>query len=176
MSKVYKLSYDLDRMKFNEDYDYWQVDNTRSVKSLFWKAKPIEFPDTVRFEGRLKRLEELDFPYYINSYPFMSRRMLKVILGIKPFSYQDISIPIYECNTTNKSKFTDKFVLVNLLKHTQSILDPILTKYYEDMIDEPAFKEPAEGYPSLFRINAEVKRFFRNLAVSFQRRSRLYSA
>ena len=153
MCKVYKLAYDLDRMKFSEDYDYWQVDNTRHINSLFWKAKLIEFPKSIRFEGQLERLEKLDYPYYIKKYPFMSRLMLKTLLAVKPFSYQEISIPIYNCNSVQNSRFTDKFVLVNLLKHTEGILDSQNTKYFEDTIDEPALKEPPQGYPSLFRIS-----------------------
>lgn len=152
MNKAYKIKRNLDHVRANQDYDTWQVFQNRKEKfnDLFWRFESIEELPPHRFEGKLKRLEWLDYPRDMLLYPIISKKMLQTLFAVEQFQNETIPLKIYDWKS---KEITNNFVFLHLLECID-VLDEEKTEFYEasGRVSQAALKEPKGGYPPLFRV------------------------
>jgi hypothetical protein len=98
MNRAYKLGQNLKHIRGNADFDVWQVFENRKEKfdGIFWRLGEIEEIPPCQFEGKLKRLEKIDYPYCPQCYPIMSAKMVIVLRDVGKFKHQIFPIDIYD--------------------------------------------------------------------------------
>jgi hypothetical protein len=160
MNRAYKLGRNLKHIRGHEDYDVWQIFENRkeNFDGLFWKLGEIEKIPPCRFEGKLKRLNRIDYPRCPESYPIMSARMIKTFQDSGSFKHQIFPIDIYDGEEpTTHECLKDRFGLLHL-PETSDVIDYEKSTYYEASgeLSVAALKEPPGGYPPIFRIDSEL--------------------
>lgn len=129
--KLYQLEHNLDHL-VDENYDAELVKNvlTKSIFG-FTLTKELNFDFSIYFQANFKTLENTDFPFCNVSWPIISKKMLSVLLEIKPFPHQAIPVtmlddskPFKKCFDENNEPYpnlcNNNFVALQLLEHTDA--------------------------------------------------------
>jgi len=158
-----------------EDYDATLV--KFPIRPVWWHTThKYEFPERIFFKANFATLQWTDFPVCNPQWPLMSRRMLDTLLSVGPIPHR--AIPVIMLDRTVREPFDasgnprpgvtdERFVAVQLTEHLdafdwerseyeRSKFAPQLVGRLQKLI----LKEPADGFPALFRLSAMPGRLF----------------
>jgi hypothetical protein len=170
------LQWDAEVVKF-PDWDYLKIE--------FWKPQLIQgLPEIITFDALLLFTEMVDFVYNDAHWPIVSKRMLNALESMIDFSCQIIPLVLADIEVKyNKELKQDvlsdiknyNYIALQLLEHL-NIFDWDNSEYtllhkknptvppvapnrlFE--LNKLVLKEPAEGYPPIFRITALPRHLF----------------
>lgn len=156
--QAYKLKHELSHLEAaDRDYDALLVKSPtqKGLKSSFWEPQQLQISEPIRLQTYPDVLQTSDFPYPNVSLPIMSKRMLQTLLSVREFPHQVIPVVMVANGVANHD-----YVAVQLLEHLDvfdwenSVYEPHpLSTSFVTNVRKLVLKEPAEGFPSLFRIS-----------------------
>jgi hypothetical protein len=171
MKKAYLLKQKLNRVKGASDYDIWQVNNKQDNQEerLFWQSQYLKKLPPFKFEGKLQRLEQTDYPLSHPNYPILSARMILLLRRLGYFNHQIIALNIYARSEQQEYKMLKSRFAFLHLPEILDVIDREKSTYYESgQLRTAVLKEPPDGYPPIFRINTLI-----NLCVSAEAKQEL---
>lgn len=171
---AYQLNYNLDRfnrLDWNEDI---YLENLEADYGEIYKTEPLNIPNSLVYLGGLVFLQYIDYPYPLQDYGVMSKRMLEVLLSVKPFPHQILPVVIKDwveqSGDVANIPDNDDFVGVQLTEYV-NVFDYKHSVYTKQTYTEPRYNEitreeewfvtdveefrflmPQEGLPPIFRI------------------------
>ena len=170
--QFFELSWDIKHLYDGDiDYDVWmEKGDSWYLQGIYDPHPLITLPENTEFEGWEFLLKNSDYPYNRERFPIMSQRMLDVLLGVKDFPHQAISIEIEDVKAIWSESEKDyvrsgiinrDYVLVQLLEH-QDIFDFEKSEYtrsdaspkFARHVRQLYVREPEDGFPPLFRVSA----------------------
>jgi hypothetical protein len=179
---VYELSQDIDHLEGKDvKYDIEvevdesnesQVDHILSIRP--YELEVLDIPNPLRCWAEMSRTIYIDYPYcdYLNG-SIMSKRMLNVLLSVKPFAHRVYAIELIDWELTPPRGFivpnNFDYVLVQLTEYTNvfdyenSIYEKETyaipeydengqEKWFVGIVKEFAFHTPKDGFPPIFRV------------------------
>ncbi len=174
--RVYEISRNFDdREHYKEgergQWDAYLIEFPGSDEVRFWNAQPLNLPEPVEFDAQTDVLGSIDYLTTVPTWPVMSRRMLDVLLSVREFPHQVVPLLMHETPLLSEEvemegrpyirtgKVNHDYVAVQLLEHLdvfdweQSIyeLDPDLPGELDGSPKKMVLKEPADGFPPVFR-------------------------
>jgi hypothetical protein len=130
-----------------------------------WYVTETRMPEQIRFEGDAGVSQGIDYLYAKTGWSIMSKRMLNVLLSIRPFPHQAIPVVIEDCRVMpseagwkRASTVNGDYVILQLLEHLDA-LDLENSVYYHNVarkasnIEKSVFREPEGGFPPIFRLS-----------------------
>jgi hypothetical protein len=156
------------------------ADLTFQAEFHFYKAQPLTPSPRIEFNANFEKLLPIDFPYAKPTWPIMTKRMLEVLLSVKDFPHQVIPIVmmnrgLYYDEATRDYALTDPssteenhdYIALNLLglsnlfnwQESEYELHPNIDNW-ANRVDNLVLKEPADGYPPIFRMLPLARELF----------------
>jgi hypothetical protein len=143
----------------------------------FVDSTPYAGVEPLHFLGWPKRLPKTDFPRNSPGLPLMSKRMLEVLCSVGDFPHKAISTRIFDYDLEREIETyltqedldpelcNENYVAVQLLEHS-NVADLERSTFRTDiainppLIEELVLKEPAQGFPPLFRVERDPIHLF----------------
>jgi hypothetical protein len=168
------LHWNLDHLIDGADVDAWLRDFPNAPEeSTFWRIKDdLNLPERVEFDAIGEVFETIDYPYTDVRWPIMSKRMLETLLSVGDFNHRAYPLVMVDCEVIDYAEDSSpikssieyhNFFVVQILEDLD-IFDwdnSVYTRDSEapqvlDSVQKLALKEPAGGFPPLFRV---IQRF-----------------
>jgi hypothetical protein len=144
-----------------------------------WQStRQIAVPGRIFFEANLRSVGQIDFPLNNVAWPIMSRRMLDVLLRVRPFSHRTIPVTMLDDTVPTDRRLDDlgdprpgvadeRFAAVQLLEHADlidweqsEVLPRKSTSGGTQVITRVVLRESPGGLPPLFRLSANPSALF----------------
>jgi hypothetical protein len=164
------LHWNLDHLIDGADVDAWLRDFPNAPEeSTFWRIKDdLNLPERVEFDAIGEVFETIDYPYTDVRWPIMSKRMLETLLSVGDFNHRAYPLVMVDCEVIDYAEDSSpikssieyhNFFVVQILEDLD-IFDwdnSVYTRDSEapqvlDSVQKLALKEPAGGFPPLFRV------------------------
>jgi hypothetical protein len=152
------------------------------TKDGIWNVLNAQIPSWIEFIGERGKTDAIDYPCIENAdfWPIMSKKMVEVLLSVRDFPHQ--ILPITFCDYSG-IPINHDYVILNLLSLSDfmdfdkslctlepTIVDP--NKLMVRHIQKLVLKEPASGFPPIFRVKWKNARLY----VSAEARAALEAA
>jgi hypothetical protein len=143
-------------------------ENTMRLSS----TKEYNLPQPIRFDANFRTLARVDYPYNNVRWPIMSSRMIQTLEAVGEFSHKAIEIVMLDDTILPPDRYDQSgkprnpklenrdFRALQLLNHLDAFdWEKSVAERDEDLparaqsIDKLVLKEPAGGFPPLFRLS-----------------------
>jgi hypothetical protein len=135
-------------------------------------TKEYNLPQPIRFDANFRTLARVDYPYNNVRWPIMSSRMIQTLEAVGEFSHKAIEIVMLDDTILPPDRYDQSgkprnpklenrdFRALQLLNHLDAFdWEKSVAERDEDLparaqsIDKLVLKEPAGGFPPLFRLS-----------------------
>jgi hypothetical protein len=127
----------------------------------------INLPVPVPFVGLIAYLPDLDYPYNDQNWPIISPGMLEVLESVGDFRHSVYPTIINDSSTDDPPGVNESFLILQTLEFLDAFdfdkSEYILRSEVKSLVDEASkvvLKEPPNGFPPIFRLNAMKSSLF----------------